>query len=173
MSEPFIGEIRMFAFAFAPKGWAICNGAILNIQQNQALFSLLGTYYGGNGSTTFGLPDFRGRVPLEASAEYSYGNTGGAEQVTLTTGTMPGHVHGYYASINNGTKNNAGNDQTCVLTANGASGGVPVYLPGSPSVTLDPSGCGSVGGSQPHANLQPSLVLNFCIAIVGIFPSRT
>jgi microcystin-dependent protein len=170
MSEPFLGEIRLFGFAFAPRGWAFCNGALLAINQNSALFSLLGTTYGGNGQTTFALPDLRSRVPIHwgQSPEglYFQGQVAGTETVTLLQSQMPAHVHG-----------------VAVAHTTASATGVP-----SPSVILDAldddqrfrTGADAVpmqslagtGGNQPHTNMQPFLVLNFAIATAGIFPSR-
>lgn len=175
MSDPFLGEIRLFAFAYAPQGWALCNGAILNVSQYQALYALIGNYYGGTAPTTFALPDFRGRAPLSVSSQYNYGATGGFETAPLTTAMMPMHTHAYNAASTPGSKNNAGTNQSSVFTANGVTtGAASVYLTGSTTnmTVLDPSGCSPAGGGQPHANIQPSIVLNFCIATSGLFPMR-
>jgi microcystin-dependent protein len=167
MSTPFLGELKIVAFNFAPKGWAECNGQFLPINQNQALFSLLGTMYGGNGQTTFALPDLRGRVPIHMGSGFTEGQAGGQEFHTVTQQEMPSHTH-----IVSGTTATAG-----INNGSGSSFGVsqvPVYFPlaGANLTTLEPSSVTSVGGSQPHENRQPFLVLNFAIALQGIFPSQ-
>jgi microcystin-dependent protein len=165
--DPFLGEIRLFAGNFAPNGWALCNGQIMSIAQNTALFSLLGTTYGGNGQTTFALPDLRGRVPVHAGqgpnlSNYSLGQQGGVESVTLTTNHMPAHTHTLNASSNDETTNRPTN-------AVPAKGGV---YDGTLNTTMNPGVVGNAGGSQPHENLPPHLTLNYIIALQGIFPSR-
>jgi microcystin-dependent protein len=166
MSEPFIGEIRVFGFGYAPKGWAQCNGQLLAINQNQALFSLLGTYYGGNGTTSFGLPDLRGRTPVFWGNGISLGQAAGEEGHTLIQAEMPMHTHMVNASSNGpSTKSPDG-----ALWANTAD--VPSYATGSPNATMNAAAISSAGGSQAHENRQPYLALNFCIATVGIYPSR-
>ncbi len=167
MAEPFLSEIRIFSFNFAPKGWAQCNGQLLPINQNQALFSLLGVTYGGNGQTTFALPNLRGQVPIHDGGGFTLGQTGGSASVTLTQQSMPQHLH-----FGQGTTNSSGNVAT-PGNALLASGGVTVYSPPSSLVALDPTSVTNVGGSQAHENRQPYLVLNFCIALQGIFPSQT
>lgn len=167
MSTPFLGELKIVAFTFAPKGWALCNGQFLPINQNQALFSLLGTMYGGNGQTTFALPDLRGRVPIHMGAGFTEGQAGGQEFHTVTQSEMPAHNHIVSGTTATGNLNNG----------SGASFGVsqtPVYFPfsGAPLTTLEPSSVTNVGGSQPHENRQPFLVLNIAIALSGIFPSH-
>jgi microcystin-dependent protein len=168
MSEPFLGQISIFGFNFPPRGWALCNGQILPIAQNTALFSLLGTMYGGNGQTTFGLPDLRSRVPVHFGqgpglSSYTQGQAGGTETVTLNQNQMPAHSH--LATANNAS-----------ATASRPAGAVPsgggAYAATSDGTTMNPSFIGSTGGSQPHDNIQPYLVLNFSIALEGIFPSR-
>ena len=168
MSEPFIGEIRIFGFNFAPRGWALCNGQLLSIAQNTALFSLLGTMYGGNGQTTFGLPDLRGRVPVHFGqgpglSNYSQGEVAGSETVTLTQNQAPAHSHLVAAS-------NGAADSTRPAGKVPATGGG--YAAAGDGSTMNPAMVNSSGGSQPHENIQPYLVLNFCIAVAGIFPSR-
>ncbi|HEX9983020.1 MAG TPA: tail fiber protein [Thermoanaerobaculia bacterium] len=166
MAEPFLAEIRIMSFNFPPKGWAFCNGQFMPINQNQALFSLLGTTYGGNGQTTFALPNLQGRVPIHFSASFTLGQAAGSSSVTITQQTMPQHLH-----FLQGTGNSSGN----VATAAGAllaTTGATVYGPASSLVALDPSSVSNVGGSQPHTNMQPYIVLNFCIALQGIFPSQ-
>lgn len=167
MSEPFLGEIRVLSFAFAPRNWALCNGQLLPINQNQALFSLLGTTYGGNGQTTFALPDLRGRVPLHVGPENSLGTQAGAEAVTLTAAELPTHFHSFQASA----------DVASVADPSGATlakkprFGADVYAAGAATTPLAPQAIGASGGGQAHSNLQPYTVLNFCIALSGIFPS--
>ncbi|WP_041523732.1 phage tail protein [Gilvimarinus agarilyticus] len=165
MSEPFVGEVKLFPWDWPPKGWALCNGAVLSINQNQALFALIGTTYGGNGTTTFALPDFRGRVPVHPSAAHpKQGVAGGQEQVTLTESQMPQHTHLVHASSSDGTQTSF---QNAVFAKS------PVYAAPSALQPLAPNMVTSSGGSQSHNNIQPSLVLNYCIATAGIFPSRS
>ena len=163
MSEPFLSELRIMSFNFAPKGWAMANGQTLPINQNQALFSLLGTTYGGNGQTTFALPDFRGQVPIHVGAGHTLGEKAGSETVTITQQTMPQHIHLLQASNSNG---NVLDPAGAALSAinNG-------YGPAANLTSLNPLAVSNVGGSQPHVNMQPFLTLNFCIALQGIFPS--
>ena len=171
MSEPFIGEIRMFGFQFAPRGWATCDGQLLPISQNSALFSLLGTIYGGDGRTTFALPDLRGRSPLHQGSgpgltPRQIGNRGGAEQETLSSNQMPSHNHGFNISSSFG---NIDSGSGALISTPGSS----VFVNGSPAnVTLAASTISNTGGSQPHNNMAPYLTINFCIALMGIFPSR-
>jgi microcystin-dependent protein len=165
MGTPFLGEIKITAFNFPPKGWAQCNGQLLPINQNQALFSILGTTYGGNGQTNFALPDFRGRIPIHMGSDFTLGQRGGQETHTLIMSEMPAHTHQLVA-----TKTGAG---VAVLNGNmlaQASGGI-YGNPGSPT-TLLPATISNYGGSQPHENRQPYLVLQVIIALQGIFPSR-
>jgi len=166
MGTPFLSEIRIMSFGFAPKGWAQCNGQLLPINQNQALFSLLGTTYGGDGRVNFGLPDLRGRVQMHMGAGHTLGEKGGAEAVTISQTTMPAHNHTVTGSTTQGDKNTiAGN-----LLAHEV--GKP-YGAVTSTTTLNPASIGNTGGSQPHQNMQPFLTLNFCIALQGIFPSQT
>lgn len=169
MSTPFLGEIRQTSFAFAPKGWALCNGQLLPISQNQALFSLLGTTYGGNGQTTFALPDLRGRSPAHASANLPLGSRVGEEAHTLTVNELPPHAHGLQGSADLANNTSpAGN----VPAAKGR-GGKDIYAPGSsPLQPMSPQAIAPSGGSQPHENMQPFTTVNFIIAMTGIFPSR-
>lgn len=159
MAEPFIGEIRCFGFNFAPTGWAQCDGQLLAIAQNTALFSLLGTTYGGNGQTTFALPDLRGRVGMHFGNNHVLGERAGEEAHTLLTNEMPAHAHGI----------GAGADQNTNRPANAVAARGGVYT-NSRNGSMSPTD--NAGGSQPHNNLQPYLVLNYCIALQGIFPSR-
>lgn len=172
MSEPFVGEIRMFAGNFAPRGWAFCDGQLLAVSQNDALFSLLGTIYGGDGRTTFGLPDLRGRIPIHAGtgpglSPRRLGAKGGAENETLTVNQMPSHTHQLRANSNNGD----------VASPSGHSfadsGAVQMYTTANSSPeNLNNSIIGNTGGSRSHTNLQPTLCINFIIALFGIYPSR-
>jgi microcystin-dependent protein len=164
MSEPFLSEIKIVSFNFPPKGWAFCNGQFLPINQNQALFSLLGTTYGGNGQTTFALPDLRGRVPIHKGGGFTLGEAGGEQAHTLTLSEMPQHLH--VASANN-TGPNASTPQNDFWCAPGAE----IYA-NAPDNVMRPGTVGNVGGSQPHENMSPYLVLNFIIALQGIFPSQ-
>ena len=172
MAEPFLGEIRMTGFNFAPLGWALCDGQLLPINQNTALFSLLGTQFGGNGQTNFALPDLRGRVPVHQGqgnglSPRSMGEQGGAEAVTLAQNQMPAHTHTIAASSNAATSRDAvGN-----FPAKEAAGQTEVYATSSDS-TMSGAMVGVAGGSQPHDNLQPFLTVNFIIALQGIYPAR-
>lgn len=169
MSQNFIGEIQLFSFGFAPRGWAFCAGQLLPINQNQALFSLLGTAFGGNGTTTFALPDLRGRAPLHwgngpGLPSVVLGERAGAESVTLTQSEMPAHNHIASASSAAPTVG--------APTGNAwATGGLTAYG-NPPNSPMAATALANAGGSQPHSNIQPSLALNFCIALQGIFPSR-
>jgi len=164
MAEPFLSEIRIMSFVFAPKGWALCNGQLLPINQNQALFSLLGTTFGGNGQTNFALPDLRGNVPIHVGGGFTLGQKGGEQAHTLTQSEMPAHNHIVQASSVNGNVDTPQNG----LFAQALN----VYR-GAPdnASTLNAATIGNVGGSQAHLNMQPFLVLSFCIALQGIFPS--
>jgi len=166
--EAYIGQIQSFGFNFAPKNWAFCNGQIMSIAQNTALFALLGTTYGGNGQTTFALPDLRGRASMQYGqgpglSNYTLGEVSGQETVTLITQEMPMHNHLLNASA--GIKLNA------VPAANNL-GGAQIYTNAALDSVMDPGSIGQSGGSQPHQNMQPYLVLNWCICLYGIFPSR-
>ncbi len=166
MSDPFLGAIHFFAFDWPPANWARCDGQIMNIQQNSALYSLLGTYFGGDGKTTFGLPDLRGRTPVHNLA--ALGQKGGAENVALTTQQVPQHTHSVAASSASATTNNpAGAILATIPTAANAAYGSVASLASLAASTVD-----TQGGGQGHSNLQPSLAINACIALTGIYPSR-
>lgn len=164
MSEPFLGEIRLMAFNFAPKGWAKCDGQQLPINQNQATFSLMGTVYGGNGQTTFALPNLRGRVPIHRGSSNSLGTSAGQDSQTLTMSQMPVHLHQFNAADTNADQV-LPNGNMLGSFNNGYRG--PTNL-----VAMHPSTIGNAGGSQPHENRQPFLVMNYCVALVGIFPTQ-
>jgi microcystin-dependent protein len=164
MAEPFLAEIRLMSFNFAPKGWALCNGQTLPINQNQALFSLLGTTYGGNGQTTFALPDIRGRVPVHEGQNFSLGQRGGEEAHTITQGEFPTHNHLVNVSNANANATPTGN---YFAAANNA------YHQAPANTNIAPSSITNIGGSQPHNNMQPYLAITFAIALQGIFPSQT
>ena len=178
MSEPFLSEIKIVSFNFPPKGWALCNGQTLPINQNQALFSLLGTTYGGNGQTTFALPNLRGKVPIHRGSGHTLGEAAGSTSVTVTQQQMPQHVHFLQARPVNVVPDENGQDATNKFFGQpqGAIQGgntAPVSLYANPAnfTALAPDTVTSVGGSQPHTNMMPYLVLNFIIALQGIFPS--
>jgi len=164
MAEPFLSEIRIFSFNFAPKGWALCNGQLLPINQNQALFSLLGTTYGGNGQTNFALPNLQGNVPIHMGSGHTLGERGGEQAHTLSISELPTHTHVAQASTNNATlAPSSGNLMGSTSNGDAAAANLTSLLP---------STVANVGGSQAHLNMQPFLVLNFCIALQGIFPSQ-
>jgi microcystin-dependent protein len=164
MATPFMGELKLMSFTFPPKGWALCNGQFLPINQNQALFSLLGTMYGGNGQTTFALPDLRGRVPVHVGQGWTQGQAAGAEFHAVTAAQMPAHQHTLLASATNA---DVTSPSGAVLAA--ANNG---FAPVSTTTTLQPASIATVGGGQAHENRHPYLTLNWCIALLGIFPSR-
>ena len=164
MADPFLGEIRLFSFAQAPKGWALCNGQFLPINQNQALFSLLGTMYGGNGQTTFALPDLRGRLAMHVGDGFTQGQTGGAVAHTLALNEMPQHLH--FCQGNNANADNV------VPTGNSLASFNNGYRQPSSLIAIKAGTVGNVGGSQAHENMSPFAVISFGIALIGIFPSR-
>ena len=165
MSEAFLGELRIVAFSYAPKGWALANGQFLPINQNQALFSLLGTTYGGNGQTTFALPDMRGNVPIHMGNSHTLGERAGSEAVTITASTLPAHNHLVKASSNTA-------DTPAAVSNFWASGGPQIYAT-TQNTAMAPALLPNVGGNQAHENRPPYLVLNFLICLIGIFPSQT
>jgi microcystin-dependent protein len=177
MSTPFLSEIRIMSFNFAPKGWTMCNGQLLPINQNQALFSLLGTTYGGNGQTNFQLPDLRSRIPISMGGGHTLGERAGAESVTINISSLPTHTHFVVASNAAATQGPAGRDPTNGTLAQAAAAPLPatavnIFGTGTPNVTFAGNILGNTGGSQPHNNIEPYLALNFCIALQGIFPSQ-
>ena len=165
MAEPFLSEIRIMSFGYAPRGWAMCNGQFLPINQNQALFSLLGTTFGGNGQTTFALPDLRGNVPIHVGQGFTLGQKGGEQAHTLTISELPTHNHTANATSTNGT--------IILPTGNLLAGGTPqlYHAVDNNLQAMNAATLSNVGGSQAHLNMQPFLTLNFCIALQGIFPS--
>ena len=170
MSDPFVAEIRMFGFNFAPTGWAFCNGQLLPISQNTALFSLLGTTYGGDGKSTFALPDLQGSVPIhpgqgQGLSLYDLGQTGGTSAVTLLTSEIPSHSHSFTATEEIVNENN--------VTNNFFGAGESRYAPPAAITQMAPQALPPAGGDLPHNNLMPYLVVNFCIALQGIFPPRS
>ena len=168
MAQPYVGEIRMFAGNFAPAGWMFCDGQLLPISENETLFQLIGTTYGGDGESTFALPNLQSRVPLHWGNGIQLAETGGVETVTLATAQIPQHTHTYIASTNTGTDkspNGRVTDQT--------SGGVLIYIEEGVDQPMAANAITPVGGNQPHENLQPYLCINFIISLFGIFPSPT
>jgi len=171
MAEPFVGEIRMFAGTFAPRGWASCDGQLLAVSQNDALFSLLGTIYGGDGRTTFGLPDLRGRIPIHAGSgpglsQRRLGEIGGAENVTLTANELPSHTHPARCFDGNGTVPGP-QDAVWARSPHGT-----LYSGNPPDTAMSPSAIQNTGGSQSHDNMMPYQCIHFIIALLGIYPSR-
>lgn len=172
MSEPFLAEIRMVGFNFAPRGWAFCDGQLLPINQNQSLYSLLGTTYGGDGRTTFALPDLRGRTPIhfgtaDSGSSYQLGQKSGEETHTLSTAEMPGHSHALNASLSNATTAVPADNLLATTTT------ADVYNEANNLQAMNPASITPHGGGQAHENMQPFLALHFCIALRGLFPSRS
>jgi microcystin-dependent protein len=169
MAQPYVGEIRMFAGNFAPAGWMFCEGQLLPISENETLFQLIGTTYGGDGQSTFALPDLRGRIPVHQGNGFILAETGGAEEITLTVQQIPAHAHPALASTSTASSTDtAGNVPARITVA-----GVFAYGTDNPLTPLSPQAIGSVGGSQPHTNFQPYLCIDFIISLFGIFPSPT
>lgn len=168
MAEPFLSEIRIFSFGFAPKGWAMCNGQLLPINQNQALFSLLGTTYGGNGQVNFALPNLTGRVPMHEGGGHTLGESAGEQAHTLSIAETPTHTHVLQATTTLATTNAP--SASVMLSKSAAAN---LYGPATNLVAMAPDALASVGGSQAHVNMQPFLTLNACIALQGIFPSQS
>lgn len=169
MSQPFIGEIRMFAGNFAPVGWSFCNGALIPIDQNDALFNLIGTTYGGDGQTTFALPNLQSRVPVHVGPGFALAQTGGAETVTLTTSQIPAHSHVAMASTSSATPPNVSGPDGNVW----AQSTLNNYSSDPPTSNMAANAIGSTGGSQPHDNMIPFLVINFILSLFGVFPSQS
>src|SRR6476469_5589189 len=167
MAQPYVGEVRMFAGNFAPAGWMFCEGQLLPISENETLFNLIGTTYGGDGQSTFALPDFRGRVLIHQNGTFPLASTGGVEEVTLTVNQISGHTHPFLATGNPGGTTNPNPN----LTAN--SPNVKVDIQDVTDVNMSVQAVSSVGGSQPHTNFQPYLCVDFIISLFGIFPSQT
>jgi microcystin-dependent protein len=170
MAQPYVGEIRMFAGNFAPAGWMFCEGQLLPISQNETLFQLIGTTYGGDGQTTFALPDLRGRIPIHQGNGFILAETGGAEEITLTVNQIAAHTHASLATTNAASTTVPGNS---VVLARALAATITPYGSDNPSTPLSPQMVSSVGGSQPHNNFQPYLCVDFIISLFGIFPSAT
>lgn len=167
MAQPYVGEIRMFAGNFAPAGWQFCEGQLLPISENEALFQLIGITYGGDGQSTFALPDLRGRIPIHQGNGFILAETGGAEEITLTASQIPGHAHQMLASTAPATGNSPAR---AVL---GETVSINMQIEQAPNVSLNTIVVSGTGGSQPHTNFQPYLCVNFIISLFGIFPSPT
>jgi microcystin-dependent protein len=166
MAQPYVGEIRMFAGNFAPAGWMFCEGQLLPISENETLFQLIGTTYGGDGQSTFALPDLRGRVPIHQGNGFILAETGGAEEVTLTVNQIPAHSHPLLATSAGASSTSPNSNVLSKPSKN-------MYRPGPGSNPMNPATVGSTGGSQPHTNFQPYLCVDFIISLFGIFPSPT
>jgi microcystin-dependent protein len=171
VAQPYVGEIRMFAGNFAPAGWSFCEGQLLPISENETLFQLIGTTYGGDGQSTFALPDLRGRLPLHfgsgGGGSYAFAEMAGVEEVTLTTQQMPVHNHPYLANGAAGADTNPANNVVA------GSPNISLFREASLGATMAPTGIGPVGGNQPHTNFQPYLCVDFIVSLFGIFPSQT
>jgi microcystin-dependent protein len=168
MAQPYVGEIRMFAGNFAPAGWMFCEGQLVPISENETLFQLIGTTYGGDGQSTFALPDLRGRIPIHQGNGFILAETGGAEEITLTVNQIPAHSHPMLASNNPGISSNAQNNDIS------SSPSILLFIEGqSPDTNLSPLVVAPVGGSQPHTNFQPYLCVDFIISLFGFFPNPT
>jgi microcystin-dependent protein len=167
MAQPYVGEIRMFGGNFAPAGWQFCDGSLLPISNFETLFNLIGTTYGGDGQTTFAVPDLRGRLPIHFGNGFTLAETGGVEEVTLTVAQIPAHSHPFLGSSDVA---NSPNPATSLVAR---SLQVNIFINGNPTSPMSPQFCGSVGGSQPHSNMQPYLCISFIISLFGIFPSPT
>jgi microcystin-dependent protein len=169
MSQPYVGEIRMFAGNFAPAGWMFCEGQLLPISEYETLFNLIGTTYGGDGQSTFALPDLRGRLPIHQGGGFTLAETGGVEEVTLTVSQIPAHSHPYLATTN---FTNSGAPTGNVVGQN-ALGNAKLYSSVNPTAAMATSSISATGGSQPHSNFQPYLCISFIISLFGVFPSQT
>jgi microcystin-dependent protein len=169
MAQPYVGEIRMFAGNFAPAGWMFCEGQLLPISENETLFQLIGTTYGGDGESTFALPDLRGRIPIHQGNGFILAETGGAEEITLTVNQIPAHSHPLLGTSAVAADGNPGNR----VVGEVGTAGAFFYLEDTPAVNMAATAISSVGGSQPHTNFQPYLCVDFIISLFGIFPSPT
>ena len=169
MAQPYVGEIRMFAGNFAPAGWMFCEGQLLPISENETLFQLIGTTYGGDGQSTFALPDLRGRLPMHQGNGFILAETGGAEEITLTVSQIPAHTHAFLGSNNLAT----GTPPAGQVVGKSSSPAILPYGTDAPVSPISPQAISSVGGSQPHTNFQPYLCVDFIISLFGIFPSPT
>ncbi len=170
MATPYVGEIRLFAGNFAPQNWAFCDGSVLPIAQYEVLFVLIGTTYGGDGLTTFNLPDLRGRVPIHQSASYPIGSQGGTESVTLTSAQLPQHTH---AANSSSSRGNTSSPAGALWATDGTGVAAPYHKPGSgTAVQLHPATIGASPGGQPHSNQQPYQALSYIISLFGVFPSQ-
>ncbi|HYJ84724.1 MAG TPA: tail fiber protein [Pyrinomonadaceae bacterium] len=167
MAQPYVGEIRMFAGNFAPAGWMFCEGQLLPISENETLFQLIGTTYGGDGESTFALPDLRGRIPIHQGNGFILAETGGAEEITLTVSQIPAHSHPMLATSSAGIEPNPAGKVTGEVTTG------DIYLDDNPNTNMAAQAISPVGGSQPHTNFQPYLCVDFIISLFGIFPSPT
>ena len=167
MAQPYVGEVRMFAGNFAPAGWMFCEGQLLPISENETLFQLIGTTYGGDGQSTFALPDLRGRIPIHQGNGFILAETGGAEEITLTVNQIPAHTHPLLGA------NTVANDPNPSNNVLGESSASSLYQSATPTSAMAPQSIAPVGGSQPHTNLQPYLCVDFIISLFGIFPSPT
>lgn len=169
MAQPYVGEIRIFAGNFAPAGWMFCEGQLLPISENETLFQLIGTTYGGDGQSTFGLPDMRGRIPIHQGNGFALATNGGAEEITLTVNQIPVHTHPLVGSSAVASNLNPANQ----VPAQDNVVGIDYYIEDVTTVSMAPTAIGPVGGSQPHTNFQPYLCVDFIISLFGIFPSPT
>lgn len=167
MAQPYVGEIRMFAGNFAPAGWNFCDGSLLSISENETLFNLIGTTYGGDGQSTFGVPDLRGRIPLHMGNGFTLAEQGGAETVTLTANQIPAHTHAFLATTN------VGNQPVPTNQVVSQSPQIQLYIEDAQDSNFAASVLGPDGGSQPHSNLQPYICINYIISLFGIFPSQS
>ncbi len=169
MAQPYVGEIRMFAGNFAPAGWMFCEGQLLPISEYETLFNLIGTTYGGDGQSTFALPDLRGRIPLHFGGGFTLAETGGAEQITLTVSQIPAHAHALLCAATLATAQSLNGTLPAITQAST----ITAFGLDAPNINMNPISIGAVGGSQPHNNFQPYLCVDFIISLFGIFPSQT
>jgi microcystin-dependent protein len=169
MAQPYVGEIRIFAGNFAPVGWMFCEGQLLPISENDTLFQLIGTTYGGDGQSTFALPDLRGRIPIHEGNGFTLAETGGTEEVTLTTNQIPAHTHPLTGTNDTATQTNPGGQ----IVSRFSQANIDPYLDDVPTVNMAASAITPTGGSQPHTNFQPYICIYYIISLFGIFPSPT